>query len=120
MMLLTWYRLCEWVVMPMGIINAPATFLQIINNLLMDMLDKRVVVFPEDILIYSYTMEEHFKLLNKVFTCLHKYAFYCKLKNCSFLQKTTNFFGFDITPEGMCISGVKVRSLKEWPKSTNI
>ena len=70
------------------------------------MLDKRVVVFLDDILIYSTTVEEHFELLEKVFACLH--AFYCKLKKSSFLKKTIIFLGFDITPEGLCISDVKV------------
>ena len=51
----------------------------------MDLLDNRVVVFLDDVLIYSTMVEEHFKLLEKVFACLHKYEFYCKLKKCSFL-----------------------------------
>ena len=85
------------------------------NNeyLFVDMLDEGIVVFPDNILIYSITSEEHFKLLEKVFTCLHKHAFYCKLKKCSFLCKTTSFLGFDITPDGMCISNAKVQSLKK-------
>ena len=51
----------------------------------MDMLDKGVVVFLDNILIYSIKIEEHFELLEKVFACLHKYEFYCKLKKHSFL-----------------------------------
>ena len=96
---LTWYRLYKWIVMPMGLTNAPATFMQTMNYLFMDMLDKGVLVFFEDMLLYSTIVEEHFKLLEKVFTYLHKYKFYCKLKNYSFLQQTTTFLGFDIIPE---------------------
>ena len=59
--------------------------------------------------------EEHFELLEKVFAYLHKYEFYCKLKNCSFLQWTTTFLGSDIALEGLQISDSKIRSLKEWP-----
>ena len=51
--------------------NAPATFMQTMNNLFMDMLDKGVVIFLDDVLIYSTMVEEHFELLEKVFTCLH-------------------------------------------------
>ena len=69
------------------------------NNLFMDLLDNRVLVFLDDVLIYSIMVEEHFKLLEKVFAWLHKYEFYCKLKKYSFLQRTTTFLGFDITPE---------------------
>ena len=66
--------------MPMGLMNVPATFMQMMNNLFVDMLDKGVVVFLDDILIYSKIVEEHFELLEKVFARLHKHAFYCKLK----------------------------------------
>ena len=98
----------------------PAIFMQTMNNLFVDMLDKGVVVFLDDMLIYSTMGGEHFELLEKVFAHLHKYKFYCKLKKCSFLWRTTTFLGFDITPEGLQISDAKVRSLKEWPKPTTI
>ena len=71
--------------MPMGLTNALAMFMRTMNNLFTDMLDKGVIVFLDDMLIYSTMAEEHFKLLEKVFSCLHKYKFYCKLKKCSFL-----------------------------------
>ena len=82
----------------MGLTNALATFMCMMNNLLVDMLDKGVVIFLDDILIYSTAVEEHFELWEKVFTRLGKYAFYCKLEKCSFFQKTTTFLGFNITP----------------------
>ena len=65
--------------MPMGLVNAPEVFIQMINSFFMNMLDKRVVVILENILIYSNTVKKHFKLLQKVFAHLHKHAFYCKL-----------------------------------------
>ena len=74
----------------------------------MDMLDKGVIVFLDDVLIYSTMVEEHFELLEKVFTCLCKYKFYCKLKKCSFQQWMTTFLGFDIMLEGLQISDAKV------------
>ena len=103
-----------------GLTYAPATFMRMMNNLLEDMLDKGVVVFFDDVLIYSIIAEEHFTLLEKVFAGLLKYEFYCKLKNYSFLQRTTTFLGFDITPEGLKISDTKVRSLKECLNPTTI
>ena len=84
------------------------------------MLDKGVIVFLDDMLIYSTTVEEHFKLLEKAFAHLRKYKFYCKLNKCSFLQWTTTFLGFDIMPEGLKISDAKVQSLKEWLKPTTV
>ena len=94
--------------MPIGLTNVPATFMQTINGLFVEMLDKRVLVFVDNILIYSKMVEEHFKLLEKVFSRLCKYELYCKLKKCSFLQRTINFLGFDITPEGLQTSDAKV------------
>ena len=102
------YGLYKWVVMPMGLTNAPATFMQTMNNLFSDMLDSGVAVFLDDILVYSGTVDEHFTLLEQVLACLHQYMFYCKLKKCSFLRNSTTFLGFDVTPEGMRISDLKV------------
>ena len=74
------------------------------------------MVFLDNILIYNTTVEENFELLEKVFTHFNKHAFYCRLKKYSFLHKTTTFFRFNITPEGMCISDAKVQILTEWSK----
>ena len=114
------YGLYKWVVMPMGLTNAPATFMQTMNNLFSDMLDSGMAVFLDDILVYLCMVTEHFTLLEKVLACLHQYTFYCKLKKCSFLCNSTIFLGFDITPEGMHISDLKVQSLNEWPVPTTV
>ena len=117
---LTRYGLYEWVVMPMGLTNAPATFMRTMNNLFSDMLDSGVAVFLDDILVYSGTIEEHFTLLERVLARLRQYTFYCKLKKCSFLRNSTTFLGFDVTPEGMRISDSKVLSLSEWPVPSTV
>ena len=117
---LTRYCLFEWVIMPMGLTNAPATFMRTMNNLFSDMLDSGVAVFLDNILVYSGTVDEHFKLLEQVLACLRQYTFYSKLKKCSFLRNSTTFFGFNVTPEGMRISDSKVRSLSEWPVPTTV
>ena len=61
--------------MPMGLTNMPVPFIRMINNLFKDMLDQGVVVFLDDVLIYSTMAKEHFELLEKVFECLFKYNF---------------------------------------------
>ena len=71
--------------MPLGLTNAPAMFMQTTNNLFMEMLDRGVVVFLDDVFIYSTMVEEYFELLEKLFACLCKCKFYCMLKKCSFL-----------------------------------
>ena len=90
--------------MPMGLINAPATFMQTINILFSEMLDLFMAVFLDGILMYSYMMKEHFILLKKVLVHVGQYICYCKLKNSSFSCNSTIFLSFDIIPEGMCIS----------------
>ena len=94
--------------MPIGLTNIPATFMQKMNNLFVDMLDKGVVIFSDGMLIYCTMVHKHFKPLEKVFAYLCKFKFYCKLKKCSFLQRTTTFLGFNITLGGLKISDAKV------------
>ena len=99
----------------MGLTNAPATFMRAMNNLFTDLLDRGVIVFLDDVLVYSHTRGEHVQLLHTVFEKLREHRFYCKLKKCSFFRTSTIFLGFDITPEGLRISDAKVKSLREWP-----
>ena len=105
---LTRYSLYKWYVMPMELMNTPATFIQTINKLFSDILDSGVAVFLDNILMYLHMVKEHFTLLEKVLVHLCQYMFYCKLKKCSFLCKSATFLGFNITPEGMHISDSKV------------
>ena len=102
----------------MGLTNAPATFMRAMNNLFVDLLDKGVVVFLDDILIYSATIERHLELLRLVFDRLRKHQFFCKLKKCNFLQTSTTFLGFDVSEEGVAINSKKVKSCRDWPVPT--
>ena len=83
--------------MPIGLTNAPTTFIHTMNNLFSNMLDFGVMVFLDDILMYSHIVKEHFTLPEKVLAILHQYIFYCKLKKSSFLCNSTMFLGFNIT-----------------------
>ena len=110
----THYSLYKWTVLPVGLTNALATFMRVMNNLFTNMLDRGIIVFLDDVLVYSHTRDKHVRLLHTVFGKLSKHRFYCKLKKCSFFHTSTMFFGFDVTPEGLKISDAKVKSLKEW------
>ena len=112
------YSLYKWVVMPMGLTNAPAIFMHTKNNLFSNILDSGMAVFPDN--MYSCIVKEHFILLKKVLACLHQYTSYCKPKKCSFICNSKKFLGFDITLEYMCIGNSKVKSLNEWPVPTII
>ena len=104
------YGLYKWAVIPMGLMNAPAMFIQTMNNLFSNIFNFGTTVFLDDILIYSHTVEEHFTLLEKVLVYLCQYTFYYKLKKFSFLCNSTIFLGFDIIPEGMCISNSRYKA----------
>ena len=116
----THFDLYEWTVLPMGLTNAPAMLMQAMNNSFTDLLNCSVIVFLDDVLVYSHTRDAHVQLLRTVFGKLHEHWFYCKLKKCSFFRTSTTFLGFDITPEGLKISDTKVKSLHEWPQPTTL
>ena len=94
--------------MPIGLTNAPATFMQTMNNLFSNMLDSSMAVFLDDIVMYLRMVDEKFMILEKLLACLYQNIFYCKLKKCSFLHNSPILLGFNITPEGMHISDLKV------------
>ena len=73
--------------MPFGLTNAPATFMRAMNNLFADLLDRGVVCFLDDVLIYSESIESHVALLKNVFDRLRAYKYYCKLKKCAFFKE---------------------------------
>ena len=77
------------------------------------MLDSGTALFLDDILVYSCTVKEHLKLLEKVLVHLPQYKFYCKLKKYSLLRNSTMFLSFHITPKGTHNSYSKVWSLNE-------
>ena len=110
----TRYSPYEWTVLPMDLTNTPAKFMRAMNNLFTDLLDRGVIVFLDDVLVYSHTRDEHVQLLCMVFGKLCEHQFYCNRKKCSFFHTSTTFLGFDITPDGLKISDAKVKSLREW------
>ena len=104
----------------MGLTNAPAMFMRAMNYLFINLLNRCIILFLDDILVYSHTRDEHVQLLHMVFDKLREHWFYCKLKKCSFFHMTTTFLGFDVTPEGLKISDAKVKSLCKWPQPTTV
>jgi hypothetical protein len=79
-------------------------------------LNKLVVVYLDDILIYSRTEAEHLKHLRSVLALLHKNGLYAKLSKCSFIQQETEFLGHTIFKDGIHTSGGLVRAIRKWPR----
>ena len=89
----TRYGSYEFLVMPFGLTNAPATFCNLMNNVLFDYLDDFVVVYLDDRVIYSRTLEEHVNHLSLVLSQLRKYRLYVKMEKCEFAQQEIKFLG---------------------------
>ena len=82
--------------MPFGVTNAPATFQRLINSLFKEELDDFILVYPDDILIFSQTLQEHIRHIRIVLERLRTPKFYARLHNCSFFQTRVEYLGFDV------------------------
>lgn len=100
----------EYVVMPFGVTNAPALFMDYMNRIFRPFLDKFVVVFIDDILIYSRTDEEHEKHLKTVLEILREKQLYAKFSKCEFWLKEVNFLGHVISTQGISVDPTKVEA----------
>ena len=89
----TRWGLYEFLVMPFGVTNAPSQFMHMMNDVLSGYLDVFVLVFLDDILVYSKTVEEHAEHLRKVFDALRKHRLFAKASKCTFLVREVEFLG---------------------------
>ncbi len=115
----TRYGSYEFLVMPFGLTNAPATFCTFMNDIFREWLDDFVVIYIDDILIYSGSLEEHAEHLRKVFQRLRDNKLYAKLEKCEFGVMEVDFLGRRITQEGLKMDDHKVKAIVDWepPKS---
>ena len=116
----TRFGLFEYTVLPMGLCNAPGTFMQLMNDIFRDMLDKTVLVFLDDILIFSRTKEEHIKHVREVLTRLRAQKLYAKRSKCEFFRKEVEFLGHRIGANGLSVSQDKIDAVKQWKPPRNV
>jgi GGDEF domain-containing protein len=110
----TRYGQYEFTVVSFGLTNAQAYFINMMNKVFMDELDKFVVVFIDDILIYSSTAEEHEQHLRVVLEKLRQNQLYAKFSKCDFWLKEVAFLGHVLTTEGVAVDPAKIETMKEW------
>jgi hypothetical protein len=111
----TKYGSFEWRVMPFGLMNAPAVFQQFVNDIFADMLDISVVLYLDDILIYSDNMEDHKKHVQEVLHRLRHHGLYCTLSKSEFHKDTVEFLEYVLSPNGLSMSEKKIRTILDWP-----
>jgi transposase InsO family protein len=116
----THYGHFEFAVMAFGLTGAPGTFQGAMNTTLKPLLRRCVLVFFDDILIYSKTFEEHLDHLAQVLSLLAKDQWYVKLSKCKFAQRTIAYLGHVISEAGVSTDLSKVEAVNNWPKPTNV
>jgi hypothetical protein len=110
----TKYGSYKFLVMPFGLTNALATFCTLMNDIFREWLDDFVIVYIDDILIYSGSLEEHVEHFRKVFQRLRENKLYAKLEKCEFGVMEMDFLGHRITQEGLKMDDHKVKAILDW------
>ena len=101
--------------MPFGLTNAPAVFIDLMNRVCKPYLDKFVIVFIDDILIYSKSQEEHEQHLRLILELLRTEQLYAKFSKCDFWLREVHFLGHVVNKDGIYVDPSKVDSIKNWP-----
>jgi len=116
----TYYELFEWSVIPFGLTNALAAFQQFINDIFSNLLDVCVLIYLDNILIYSNNMSKHYQHIKEVLKCLHKAGLYAKAEKCKFYSESVKYLGYILSPSSLTMFDNKVKIIQDWPESKKV
>ena len=112
--------LYKFLVMPFGLTNAPATFQALMNEVLRPFLRQFMLIFFDDILIYSATWAEHMSHIRAVLTMLREHQLFLKRSKCSFGETSVAYLGHVVSGEGVAMDTSKVQAIMEWPTPSSV
>ena len=110
----TRYRHYEFLVMPFGLTNALATFMTLMNDVFHKYLDEFVVIYLDDILVYSHTKEKHLDHLRVVLQTLRQHKLFGKISKCEFMKRRVEYLGHVISEKGVSVDQHKVEAIRNW------
>ena len=116
----TKYGSFEWLVMPFGLTNAPGGFQRFLNGIFNDLLDVYVIIYLDDILIFSGNKDEHFRHVSEVLKRLRKHGLYANGKKCSFHTESVDYLGHMIGPDGLQMDPAKIKVIQDWPEPRKV
>jgi hypothetical protein len=112
--------LFEWLVMPFGLTNAPATFMRLMDDILRPFTNSFVVVYLDDILIFSQTWEEHLHHIRQVLQTLRQHKLCANLEKCTFGITQVQYLGYIIDERGVHVDPTKIQVIRDWPAPTTL
>ena len=115
----TRYGQFEFMVMPFGLCNAPASFQHLMNSIFQEFLDDFVIVYLDDIMVYSRTYEEHLKHLDIVFSKLRDNQLYAKLRKCEFMKTSVEYLGHIVGNNSIKPDKEKTKAIEDWEQPKN-
>jgi hypothetical protein len=106
--------------MPFGLTNVPGGFQRFLNGIFSDFLDVYVIIYLDNILIFSGNKDDHFQHVSKVLKQLHKHRLYANGKKCDFHSESVDYLGHMIRPNGLQMDPVKVKVIQDWPEPQKV
>ena len=108
----------ETLVMPYGLTNAPAILQQMLNTLFQEYIGRFVLIYLDDIIIFSEDEKDHDEHVHKVLKILEREKLYCRLKKSQFRTKRIEYLGYIITPDGVYMNSEKIKAIIDWKAPT--